>query len=314
MAKVEFDRKLSDDERRERLFAGDLFVYSPSDASQELCALAREMLEEAFDPHDPELAQHHMAVEDYAAILSDLKPRFIHHPDCKRLLPAVLESLGCDPSKTYFDVPRLRTSTSDGYLTSGIAYAFHPHRDTWYSAAQCQINWWLPVYDVSADNCMAFYPRYFDEPVKNSSHTYDYYRWNKESRAQAAQQIGKDTRVQPKAEEAMDLTQDLRIVTPVGGCLGFSAAQMHASIENTTGRTRLSIDFRVVHEDDVRNQRGAPNVDSECTGTALRDFLRCTDLERLHPDLVAPYDTETPAADDVTVYQPKHLARESNSR
>ena len=33
----------------------------------------------------------------------------------------------------------LRTSTSDDYLTSGISYSFHPHRDTWYSAPFSQL-------------------------------------------------------------------------------------------------------------------------------------------------------------------------------
>ncbi len=303
MARVFVDTTMGDDERRRQLYDGDLFLQSPCKASEELCALARDMLEEAFAPHHPETAQYHMAVEDYAALLSELKPKFIHHPECKRLLPAILESLGCDPEKTYFDVPRLRTSTSDDYLTSGIAYAFHPHRDTWYSAPQCQLNWWMPVYEINAENGMAIYPRYFDEAVKNSSHTYNYYRWNRESRAQAATQIGKDTREQPKPQEPMDLSQDLRLVPPVAGMIGFSAAQMHASIENNTGRTRLSIDFRVVHEDDVRSMTGAPNVDSECTGTTMRDYLRCTDLERLAPELVALYDESEPSDDEVTIYK-----------
>jgi hypothetical protein len=309
MANVEFESRIDDESRRQRLFRGDLFVYDAREASRELCALAREMLEEAFAPHHPETAQHHISVEEYAGILAELKPRFIHHPECKRLLAAVLVSLGCDPAKTFFDVPRLRTSTSDGYLTTGIAYAFHPHRDTWYSAPHCQINWWMPVYEIEADNGMAFYPRYFDEAVKNSSHTYDYYRWNRESRANAANQIGKDTRVQPKAQETMDLSQDLRLVTDVGGMIGFSGAQMHASIPNTTGRTRISIDFRVVNEDDVQSIAGAPNVDSECTGTALRDFLRCTDLARLEPELVRPYDVEEPPEDAITVYEPEKLSQ-----
>ena len=55
--------------------------------------------------------------------------------------------------------------THGNYLTAGLAYAFHPHRDTWFSAPPCQINWWLPVYDISAENTIAFYPRYFREPV-----------------------------------------------------------------------------------------------------------------------------------------------------
>lgn len=304
MANIYFDSSMSDEERRQKIFEGDIFVLSPTAASLELCALAEEILKEAFAPYDPETAQDHMPVEQFASILAEVKPQFIHHPGCKHLIPQVLDSAGCDLEKNYFDVPRLRTSTAKNYLTTGIAYAFHPHRDTWYSAAQCQINWWMPVRPVRSDNCMSFYPKYFSSPVKNGSSNYDYYRWNKENRKDAARHIGKDTRVQPKPEEDLELAPDLRLVTPVGALILFSAAQLHASVENTSLRTRLSIDFRVVNRDDVASMTGARNVDSSCTGTALRDFLRCTDLERLPEDLVRPYDHVEPTKDAITVYQP----------
>ena len=297
--------QLTDDERRESLYAGDLIVLQANEASLRLCALAREMLQDAFAPHPPEKAQYSLPVERYVEILAELKPAFIHHPECKELLPRILAAYGCDLEKTYFDVPRLRTSTADGYLTSGIAYAFHPHRDTWYSAPQCQVNWWIPVYDITCANGMAFYPKYFSGSVKNSSRTYNYYRWNEESRAQAAQQIGKDTRVQPRAEEAVDLTGHVQLITEVGGMTVFSGAQLHASAANESDRARISIDFRTVHVDDVRDQRGAPNVDSECTGTTLRDFLRCSDLQRLDADLIEPYDVEEVSANATTVYDPR---------
>lgn len=237
-------------------------------------------------------------------MLATLKPRFIHHPTCKELIRGIFRDLGCDPEKTYFDVPRLRTSTSDNYLTSGLAYAFHPHRDTWYSAPQCQINWWLPVYDITADNCLAIHPRYWNRPLRNGSREYDYYRWNKESRGAAAQQIKSDTRKQPKPEEPVELDPQVRLVGRVGSIILFSAAHLHSSVPNTSGYTRFSIDFRTVHRDDVEARRGAPNLDAECTGTTLRDFLRGTDGARLPEDIVAPYDTSPPAPDAVLVYQP----------
>src|SRR4051812_32988242 len=124
MGTVHLDSAISDDARRERIYAGDLFVYSPSKASLALVDLARGMLAEAFGSRDPEHAQYEMPVEDYAKLLGDLKPRFIHAPECKKLLPQILESMGCDPVRTYFDVPRLRSATSDDYLSTGIAYAF----------------------------------------------------------------------------------------------------------------------------------------------------------------------------------------------
>lgn len=291
---VYFDRALDDDSRRESLYAGNLFVYSPTPASRELCAFARELAEEAFAPHDPTTAQHHMPVEEFAALLAELKPRFIHHPRSKELIPKLLSELGCDLEQTYFDVPRLRTSTSDGYLTAGIAYAFHPHRDTWYSAPTCQLNWWMPVYEIEAANGMAFHPRYWTEPVRNGSARYNYADWVKHSRTTAAKHVKKDTREQPRPEEPMELEPDLRLVPPVGGVIVFSGAQLHSSVENTSGRTRFSIDFRTVHIGDVEAGRGAPNVDSECTGTTMGDYLRGTDLAHVPEPLIQRYEAGPP--------------------
>jgi hypothetical protein len=291
MNTVFFDANISDDVRRKRLYEGQLFAYGPKPASQALCAFAREMAEEAFAPLDPRQAQHHLPVERFAAILAELKPKFIHHPRSKQLIQQLLEEMGCDLTKTHFDVPRLRTSTDSGYLTSGISYAFHPHRDTWYSAPFSQINWWLPVYEVQSENVMAFHPRYWTQPVKNGSRDYNYGEWNRTSRQFAAQQIGTDTRKQPKPEEPMELDPQVRVVCPVGGILQFSAAQMHSTVPNTSGYTRFSIDFRTVHADDVLAHRGAHNVDSDCTGTCMGDYLRGTDLSHFSDEVIAMYDT-----------------------
>ena len=75
----------------------------------------------------------------------------------------------------------------------------------------------------------------------------------------------------------------------------FSGAQLHSSVPNNSGRTRISVDFRTVHRSDVEAGRGAPNVDSRCTGTTMRDYLRVSDLERLPDAVIAPYDEGVPA-------------------
>jgi len=290
MHTVYFDPDVTEQTRREQLYEGQLFVYSATPSSLKLVELARQLIREAFGSHDPETAQHHMPVEQYARLLSDLKPRFIHHPEAKTLIPAILKEVGCDLEKTYFDVPRMRTATSDDYLTTGIAYAFHPHRDSWYSAPLCQLNWWMPIYDLESGRSMAFHPQYWKRPVRNGSHRYNYTEWNKTSRFNAAEHLKTDNRVQPRPEEPMELDPQLRVITPVGGLLIFSAAQMHSTVPNQTGRTRFSIDFRTVNIDDVEAFRGAPNVDSTCTATSMGDFLKGADLARLPSQLVAAYE------------------------
>ncbi len=229
---VYFDSAVPDDERRRRLFDGQLFVFSPRPTTLALAEHGRRMLEAAFGGIDPQLAHRELPVERFVEILAELKPRFIHDPKSKVLIQAMLGDFGCDLAQTYFDVPRMRTAAPHDYLTAGIAYAFHPHRDTWYSAPMCQLNWWFPIYDVDAENGMAFHPAYWDRAVRNGSRDYNYYAWNAEGRKSAAQQIKTDTRKQPKAEEPLELDPQIRIVGRPGSVIAFSAAQMHSTVPN----------------------------------------------------------------------------------
>jgi hypothetical protein len=298
------DPRFDDESRRQQLYAGNIVLYSRVPAVEAMVEFARSLVVEAFGTLDPLKAQREMPPAEYAALLGVLKPKFIHHESSKRLLQALLRELGCDPAQTYFDVPRLRSSTSDGYLTTGIAYAWHPHRDTWYSAPACQLNWWFPIYETSPDNCMAFHPRYFSQPVANDSSGYNYYEWNRMHRGQHVASILKqDERPLPRATEPMEREPELRVIVPVGGVMLFSGAQMHSSVPNTSGVTRFSVDFRTVHEGDAASSRGAPNVDARCTGTTMRDYLRTTDLAHLPEHIVASYDDGSAARGEV-VYRP----------
>ena len=302
-----YDVDISDDVRRRQLYDGQLFVYSKRASIVAFTDFAKSMIEDSFGGIDPRVAQDSMEVQQYADLLAKLKPAFIHHPESKQHLRNILEDLGCDLEKTYFDVPRMRSSTSDGYLTTGIAYAWHPHRDTWYSAPGCQINWWLPIYDIESDNAMAFHPRYWSVPVQNSSSGYNYYTWNKLHRGESvAKLINSDPRPLPRATEQMELDPQVRLICPVGGIILFSAAQMHSSVPNTSGVTRFSIDFRTVHLDDAAEKQGAPNLDSACSGTVMRDFLRGADLSRVPDEIIALYDDGTSDNGEL-IFAPKTL-------
>ncbi len=277
---------VSDAERREKLYDGELFVYNATPSTLALCEFARTLCEDAFAPYHPTEAQHHMPVEQYVEILAELKPKFIHHPEAKQQIQAMLKEFGCDMEKTYFDVPRLRTMTHDGYLTSGLGTAFPPHRDTWYSPPNCQIIWWLPVYEIESDSAMAFHPNYWNTPVKNSSADFNYQHWASKERTIAAKQVKTEARKYSAPIEEMELEPQTRIVTEPGGVTVFAGAQMHSTVPNTSGRTRLSIDIRVINLDDVIADRGAPNVDDESTGSSLGDYHRGIDLAPVPEEFV----------------------------
>ena len=102
MNTIYFDSRMSDDERRALLYNGQLFVYSPVASAVEMCKFTQQLIRDYFGSLDPVTAQEHMPVEEYAAILADLKPKFIHHPESKKFIQGILKELGCDLEKNIF--------------------------------------------------------------------------------------------------------------------------------------------------------------------------------------------------------------------
>ena len=59
-----------------------------------------------------------------------------------------------------------------------------------------------------------------------------------------------------------------------------------------------------VHFNDVTTKSGAPNIDSECRLTRLRNYLNGVDLSKLSEEMIAPFETEPPPDDAVLVLRP----------
>ena len=304
MTTVYYDSPMNDDERRQRLYKGDIFVFSPRASTLALTEFARELIEDAFGTLDPRDAQFTLPVETFVSIVAPLKPRFIHHPRTTALVLDTLRDLHVDLDRTYFDVPRMRVATSDGYLNAGVAYPLHPHRDIWYSSPPCQLNWWLPVYPFASESSFAFHPRYWNEPVPNGSGDYNHYDWNRDGRANAAAQIKADTRKQPKPLGPLDLEPELRLVCDPGGLILFSGAHLHSTVANTSGHTRFSIDMRTAHVAELASVGGAPTIDRDCTGTTLFELRRASDFAPVPEDIIRLYDPNPPVNREGLVYQP----------
>ena len=299
---------MSDDERRRRLYSGDLVMYTPRATSQALCNHAWQLIAEAFDPIDPAKAQFDLPVEKFVEIIAPLKTRFTHHPRSKELLTNLLEDAGCDIEATYFDVPKLRIVSSDGYLTSGVGYAYKSHRDMWYACPPSQINWWLPISEITERCALVLHPKYFDRPVKNNSADFDAYQWNAEGRKSAAQYINSDPRPHPHLQEQLDLDREVLVGRP-GSMILFSGQHLHGTIPNDSGHTRFSIDFRTVHRSEIDAHTGATLIDNGSTGTTLRDFLCAKGYERLPESTIETYEVGGKRG-GVLVFDPTSLGHE----
>ncbi|MGH3876916.1 MAG: hypothetical protein ACRDSK_07740 [Actinophytocola sp.] len=304
MVNVHIDPSFDDEERRRRLFAGDVIVYTHVPEIAAFAEFTRGLITEVFAPDEPTAVHTRRSKDELADLLIDFKPKFIHHPESIAHVRKVVSALGVGAEQIHADVPKLRTAFPAGGLNTGIAYAFQAHRDTWYAAPKAQINWWLPVFPVEPNNIMEFYPRWFGREIPNNSGDYNYYVANAWRGHIKDFSGAKDTRVHPAPLEPLGEGEPrLTLVPPVGGVMLFSGDQLHASIPNTSAATRYSIDFRTVHVDDVHSGNGAPVADVRCVGTALRDFRRLSDLADFTEEEVAPYDSAD-AADGPKVYVP----------
>lgn len=309
MSIIHIDPNMSNAALRDVIYRGDLVVLTKLSPVEEFAAFVREQLRELFSPHDPEQAHLHYTPAELARTLGIWKPGFIHHPRSKELLKAIVISAGFDPDETLYDVPKPRTAYPRDHLTTGIAFAFPWHRDTWYSAPIQQINWWFPVFDLKPDNAMKFSAQAFAQSVANNSEGFDAYQANRE-RLTVAKQVGKDSRSRPGATNYVT-TDELIILPSPGQILIFSGAQLHASIPNTSGISRYSVDFRTIDRNDVSLGKGAPKVDVRCSGSVLREFLTVSSDQRLPEQFVRDIDG-VPPEDAILVFD-EELAKKSTT-
>jgi hypothetical protein len=306
MGVISVDPQVSNDELRAMIFRGDLILLTRIAAVAEFVAFAEEQLAELFAPHAPRDIHAHHSPAELARMLGVWKPQFIHHPRSKELLKAIVTAAGFDPDQTMYDVPKPRTSFPRDHLTTGIAYAFPWHRDTWYAGPSQQINWWFPVSGLKPQNAMKFDLNCFARPVENDSAGFDAYQANRE-RLTVASHVGKDTRSRPGARS--HVASDEQVVLPgPGQILLFSGAQLHASIENTSGIARYSVDFRTVDRRDVLSGTGAPMGDVHCSGTMLREFRSVVSDEGFPEEFVRKLAGEPPE-DAILLFDEKLAAK-----
>ena len=242
---------------RQHLYAGDLVLLTGLDAVRTFADYTREELTALFRPHAPEHAHEHISPAEMAKLLGEWKPRFIHAAWSGKLVRAIIREAGFPARDTNYNVPKPRTSFPAGHLTAGIATGFGWHRDTWYGAPAQQVNWWLPVFPVRADNAMSFDPAGFGRDIPNDSGTFDYYRHNA-ARSGLAAQVNRHLAARPEAAGHKP-AQQMTVLPAPGQVLLFSGAQLHATIPNTSGRARFSVDFRTVSVPDLLIQTRRPD-------------------------------------------------------
>jgi hypothetical protein len=255
---------LDDVKRSEALFAGDLLIFKDVPPLRRFSELVGRLLREAFG-ESPERAQFDLGADEFAARASDLAHRVRRDPDALGSFAEVLRHVGVDLDQAYWDWLHLRVQPHEDFIEAGT---LGHHRDTWSSGVYAQTNWWAPVLPITRERTIAFYPAYWSRSLANTSAEWDLDRV-------------REMPLVPSPSEPVDAGSEVRIVIEPGDLLCFSGAHLHASVPNTSGATRFSVEVRTVSAADVHAGRGAPNVDGRAPRTAWRWFRSITSNDSL---------------------------------
>lgn len=228
---------------------------------------ARSILSDTFQTDDPVRAEGRLSASTFRRLALQARRRVADDAEIARLWRAVFGVIGFAAADMWVDRIRLRVVPSRGDIGHGRLQAIAPHRDTWGSGIQAQVNWWMPLYPLADTRTMLVWPELFRRPVPNDSADWCF---------EAARRGGT---LLPTAQ-AEPPGDGLPVRIAPGELLAFSAAHLHGGITDGSSLTRFGIDTRTVWEADRLAGRGAPNVDGPPTTPARQMWRWFTPPER----------------------------------
>lgn len=257
---------------REAIYTGKVIRMPSSPLSRRLVSEVWAAIEAEFGTTIPRRElQFKLPGDELYARIGKVRKRLAGEAQYQKLLYELLSEQGFVKGEHAVDPVRLRAVTHLGHENPKAAPAYTAHRDSWYGNPQAQINWWIPLHDVTEADSFAFFYNQFSKPVENNSGDFDYDEWMKTVGWQSTS--GKAAVYPSVPEGILNADEGVAFSAEAGDMILFSCAHLHQTVKNASGLTRFSVDFRTVHLGDHEAGEGAVNVDNKSTGCSLKDFL-----------------------------------------
>lgn len=270
-------RPLPEQARNERIYRGDLVVFRGFQAVAGLVDALRAVCQQYLGAA-PESVHERLSEAAVNEAAHALREAAATDDTVAALLRTALQDVGVSIDETYSDGLELRVQIASSRSGARRIGPLGAHRDTWGSNIMAQTNWWAPVWPTTPERTIAFFLAHFQRPVPNNSGDWDFRELSRRLKADGPET---DYPLLPLATKPPNRDEATPVSIEPGDLLCFSGAHLHASVPNTTDRTRLSFELRTVNRPDVLAGRGAPNVDGVPVRTTYQLFRGLTHGERL---------------------------------
>jgi len=303
----DFAAGIESERLHEAVYAGVIGGFRPLPEMAAIVAWTRAFLEERFAPYLPVESHRHFAPAALAEKIAVTQRDYSRANEAKRLWRTLFEAIGLDPMAVARDRLLVRFQPPRGdrpqpWHRSTATVGFH--RDSWGTNLYAQVNWWAPVYPISAGRTFAFFPHLWDRPIANSSADFDMAEVMRRVREEPG--TLKPGAMVPRLMEDIDPAEGVPVTIAPGEIIAFSAQHAHAGVPNHTNLTRISLETRTLVIADHLARRGAPNIDGRAHWMAPGLFRRLADgtplLDLLTCPALTPFEGPWPA-DSVQVEQ-----------
>ena len=278
---ISLDHSICDEQRAKHLFSGDLIVYLQRPSMLALIDYTKALLQSKFGKGDVTTVQNQREQQQFLREMGEVQSLFRRSTQARALFFEVLKECGVDITTTFYDHFPLRVVPFSDQHQGAHRAAIGHHRDTWGSNINSQQNWWAPIFSLESERTIAIYPDYWDKPLANTTAT-----WSFEDFLKTRNQTESERHVPypsaPTPTASIDESKIVKIVIEPGDVLNFASAHLHASVPNSTLATRFSVEMRTVNQDDLANNRKAPNVDNAATKPMYQWFKNIDNKEALN--------------------------------
>ena len=267
-----------------QLYAGSIVRYSRLAEMAAIVSFTRAFVEERLAPHPPVEIHRHWEPAVLGKRLGEVQREYAQSPEAKHLWKALLAAAGLEPTETARDRLMLRFQAHSDpaspapWARSTATVGFH--RDSWGTNLPSQINWWAPVWPITAGRTFAIHPQLWDVPIPNNSAQFDLADVLERLRT-APETLGPG-QLAPGPVVSVDPEGGVPVVLEPGEIIAFSSNHAHVGVPNHTGLTRISLETRTVAICDVKTGRGAPDIDGAARWVAPGMFHRLSDGAGLH--------------------------------
>jgi hypothetical protein len=253
---------------RAPVLAGDIVIVRGSPTFAALVQHIRDTLTTAFGDADPTTAHVRLDEQTYHARVQQVDQALSDDPAVLRLIADFVRSLGWPAQGIGYFGPFVRYSLppvyagAEGYFSKvavrytsrhrradGATAVLNAHRDTWFGAPFHQLNFWAPLYPYQPGSGLVLLPGLFTRSLRNNTAGFDVWR------AKLGYAVG------PMWLEEVERTEQVHADLEFGQFIVFSANHFHGTGSNVGPASRISIELRLVCEDDRQNGVRSPNVD-----------------------------------------------------